>query len=69
MFTQARLAGSATFPLAALYCLVPWIWKRKDLYSRGLVEWHFWISTIGIVFYIASMDARRCFTGTDVARL
>ncbi|MEO1136752.1 MAG: cytochrome-c oxidase, cbb3-type subunit I [Pseudomonadota bacterium] len=39
----------------ALYCLVPWLWKRKDLYSRSLVEWHFWISTIGIVLYITSM--------------
>ncbi|NNE41448.1 MAG: cytochrome-c oxidase, cbb3-type subunit I [Marinicaulis sp.] len=39
----------------ALYCLVPWLWKRKDLYSRGLVEWHFWISTVGILLYIASM--------------
>ena len=39
----------------ALYCLVPWLWKRKDLYSRALVEWHFWISTIGILLYITSM--------------
>ena len=39
----------------ALYCLVPWLWKRERLYSNALVEWHFWISTIGIVFYITSM--------------
>lgn len=39
----------------ALYCLVPWLWKRKTLYSKQLVEWHFWISTIGIVLYITSM--------------
>lgn len=39
----------------ALYCLVPWVWKRKQLYSTALVEWHFWISTIGIVLYITSM--------------
>jgi len=38
----------------ALYCLVPWLWKKK-LYSTALVEWHFWISTIGIVLYITSM--------------
>ncbi|HXI86125.1 MAG TPA: cytochrome-c oxidase, cbb3-type subunit I [Parvularculaceae bacterium] len=40
----------------ALYCLVPWLWKRKRLYSNALVEWHFWISTIGVLFYVASMD-------------
>ncbi|HTV32804.1 MAG TPA: cytochrome-c oxidase, cbb3-type subunit I [Methylocella sp.] len=39
----------------ALYCLVPWLWNRKGLYSLKLVNWHFWISTIGIVFYISSM--------------
>ncbi|NDB67369.1 MAG: cytochrome-c oxidase, cbb3-type subunit I [Methylocystaceae bacterium] len=38
----------------ALYCLIPWIWRRK-LYSLKLVNWHFWISTIGIVFYISAM--------------
>ncbi len=26
----------------AIYCLVPWLWKRKGLYSQRLVEWHFW---------------------------
>ena len=39
----------------ALYCLAPWLWKRKALYSKSLVEWHFWISTIGILFYMISM--------------
>ena len=39
----------------AIYCLVPWLWKKKELYSLKLVNWHFWLSTIGIVFYITSM--------------
>ncbi len=39
----------------ALYCLVPWLWKRARLYSNALVEWHFWIATIGILLYITSM--------------
>jgi cytochrome c oxidase cbb3-type subunit 1 len=34
---------------------VPWIWNRKGLYSLKLVNWHFWISTIGIVLYISAM--------------
>ncbi|MGJ0391558.1 MAG: cytochrome-c oxidase, cbb3-type subunit I [Methylocystis sp.] len=38
----------------ALYCLIPWVFNRR-LYSLKLVNWHFWISTIGIVFYISSM--------------
>ena len=39
----------------AIYCLVPWLWNRKEIYSLKLVNWHFWISTIGIVFYISAM--------------
>jgi cytochrome c oxidase cbb3-type subunit 1 len=39
----------------AIYCLVPWLWRRKRLYSLALVEWHFWVATIGIVLYITSM--------------
>ncbi|MDB5649513.1 MAG: ccoN, partial [Hyphomicrobiales bacterium] len=38
-----------------LYCLVPWLWNRKGLYSLKLVEWHFWIATLGIVLYISAM--------------
>ncbi|NMD06890.1 MAG: cytochrome C oxidase, partial [Phyllobacteriaceae bacterium] len=38
----------------ALYCLIPWVFNRK-LYSLKLVNWHFWVSTIGIVLYITSM--------------
>ena len=45
--------GFVTF--GALYCLVPWLWKKKELYSLRLVEWHFWLATIGILFYITSM--------------
>jgi cytochrome c oxidase cbb3-type subunit 1 len=39
----------------ALYCLVPWLWKRAGMYSKALIEWHFWIATIGILLYITSM--------------
>ncbi|MBB5045369.1 cytochrome c oxidase cbb3-type subunit 1 [Rhodopseudomonas rhenobacensis] len=39
----------------ALYCLVPWVWNRKQLYSLKLVNWHFWIATLGIVLYISAM--------------
>jgi cytochrome c oxidase cbb3-type subunit 1 len=39
----------------AIYCLVPWLWKKDRLYSDTLVEWHFWIATTGILLYIAAM--------------
>jgi cytochrome c oxidase cbb3-type subunit 1 len=45
--------GMITF--GAVYCLVPWVWKRQGMYSQRLVEWHFWISTLGILLYITAM--------------
>ncbi|MCP5086657.1 MAG: cytochrome-c oxidase, cbb3-type subunit I [Rhodobacteraceae bacterium] len=45
--------GMITF--SALYFLVPRLWNRERLYSLTLVNWHFWLATIGIVFYAASM--------------
>jgi cytochrome c oxidase cbb3-type subunit 1 len=39
----------------AIYCLVPWLWHKRQLYSLKAVNWHFWISTIGIVLYISAM--------------
>ncbi len=34
---------------------MPVLWKRERLYSTRLAAWHYWIATIGIVFYIISM--------------
>jgi cytochrome c oxidase cbb3-type subunit 1 len=45
--------GMVTF--ASLYYLVPRLWGRERLYSLRMVNWHFWLSTIGIVFYAAAM--------------
>jgi cytochrome c oxidase cbb3-type subunit I len=45
--------GMITF--GALYYLTPRLWQRERLYSLRLVSWHFWLATIGIVLYAASM--------------
>ncbi|MBL3569048.1 cytochrome-c oxidase, cbb3-type subunit I [Rhodovulum sulfidophilum] len=45
--------GMITF--GALYFLAPRLWNRERLYSTALVSWHFWLATIGIVLYAASM--------------
>jgi cytochrome c oxidase cbb3-type subunit 1 len=51
---SGSLGWVAFVSFGALYCLIPWIFDRK-LYSLKLVEWHFWVATIGIVFYISAM--------------
>ena len=45
--------GMITF--SAIYYLVPRLWGRERLYSLRMVNWHFWLATVGIVFYAAAM--------------
>jgi cytochrome c oxidase cbb3-type subunit 1 len=52
---SGALGWVAMVSFGAIYCLVPWLWNRRGLYSLRLVEWHFWVSTIGIVLYITAM--------------
>jgi cytochrome c oxidase cbb3-type subunit 1 len=43
--------GMITF--GAVYYLTPKLWNRNRLYSMRLVNWHFWLATLGIVVYAA----------------
>ena len=45
--------GMITF--AAVYYLAPKLWNRQRLYSIRMVNWHFWLATLGIVLYAAAM--------------
>ncbi|MCK5574290.1 MAG: cbb3-type cytochrome c oxidase subunit I, partial [Sphingomonadales bacterium] len=38
-----------------IYFLVPRLWGAKAMYSDKLINWHFWLGTIGIVIYIVAM--------------
>ena len=51
---SGALGWVAFVSFGALYCMIPWVFNKK-LYSLKLVDWHFWIATIGIVFYISAM--------------
>jgi len=44
--------GFLTFGM--MYYLVPKMW-RTDLYSKKLANWHFWIGTLGIIFWVVPM--------------
>ncbi|WP_198507713.1 cytochrome-c oxidase, cbb3-type subunit I [Qipengyuania seohaensis] len=45
--------GMITF--ACVYFLVPRLWGRERMYSLRMINWHFWLATLGIVFYAATM--------------
>ena len=52
---SGALGWNGMISFGAVYYLVPRLWNRERLYSLRMVNWHFWLATIGIVFYAASM--------------
>jgi cytochrome c oxidase cbb3-type subunit 1 len=41
--------------MGSIYYLIPRLSGKKAMWSTQLIEWHFWVATIGVVLYIASM--------------
>ena len=41
--------------MGCIYFLIPKVFNREQMYSAKLIEVHFWVATLGIVIYIASM--------------
>lgn len=52
---SGSLGWVAFISFGAIYYLVPVLWKQPGLYSTRLAAWHYWIATLGIVFYISAM--------------
>lgn len=52
---SGALGWVAMISIGAIYHLIPVLYKRAKMYSIGLINVHFWMSTIGTVLYIASM--------------
>ncbi|MBY0401762.1 cbb3-type cytochrome c oxidase subunit I, partial [Myxococcota bacterium] len=38
-----------------LYYLIPRLFGRTSMYSTELINLHFWLSTIGVIFYVVNM--------------
>ncbi len=41
--------------MGSIYYLIPRLAGKKEMWSVSLIDTHFWVATIGIVLYIASM--------------
>jgi len=52
---SGALGWVAFVTIGAMYYLIPKLYGRKDMFSTNLINTHFWISTIGVVLYIAAM--------------
>ncbi|MGV6850819.1 MAG: cytochrome-c oxidase, cbb3-type subunit I [bacterium] len=51
---SGALGWVAFVTIGSLYALLPKLWNTK-MYSTKLMDVHFWVATIGVVLYIASM--------------
>jgi cytochrome c oxidase cbb3-type subunit 1 len=52
---SGALGWVAMMTIGSLYALVPWIYHTKSMWSIRLINTHFWLATLGVVFYAASM--------------
>ena len=52
---SGALGWVAMISIGSVYFLLPRLYGKTEMYSVKLINAHFWIATIGIVLYIASM--------------
>jgi len=52
---SGALGWVAMISLGSIYALFPRLLGLKEMWSTRLIDTHFWVHTIGVVFYIASM--------------
>jgi cytochrome c oxidase cbb3-type subunit 1 len=52
---SGALGWVAFISIGSMYYLIPRMFGKEQMYSTKLITAHFWIATIGIVLYIASM--------------
>jgi cytochrome c oxidase cbb3-type subunit 1 len=52
---SGALGWVAFISIGAIYYLVPRLWGLREMHSVRLITLHFWIATLGVVLYIASM--------------
>jgi cytochrome c oxidase cbb3-type subunit 1 len=52
---SGALGWVAMVSIGSVYFLIPKLFGQAQMYSIRLIDWHFWMSTIGVVLYIVSM--------------
>ncbi|NVJ49264.1 MAG: cytochrome-c oxidase, cbb3-type subunit I [Gammaproteobacteria bacterium] len=52
---SGALGWVAFVSIGAMYYMLPRMFGQKEMYSIKLINWHFWIATVGVVLYIAAM--------------
>jgi cytochrome c oxidase cbb3-type subunit 1 len=52
---SGALGWVAMMTIGSLYYLIPRLYGRTTMYSTSLINLHFWLSTIGVIFYVVNM--------------
>jgi cytochrome c oxidase cbb3-type subunit 1 len=52
---SGALGWVAMVSIGSIYFLIPKLFGREQMYSVRLIDWHFWMSTIGVVLYVVSL--------------
>ena len=52
---SGALGWVAMMTIGSLYCLIPRLYNKTEMYSIKMIDVHFWLSTIGVVLYTVSM--------------
>ncbi len=52
---SGALGWVAMVSIGAVYFLIPKLFGQTQMFSIRLIDWHFWMSTIGVVLYIVAM--------------
>jgi len=52
---SGALGWVAMISIGSVYYLLPRLFGKQEMYSTRLITVHFWVATVGVVLYIASM--------------
>jgi cytochrome c oxidase cbb3-type subunit 1 len=52
---SGALGWVAMVTIGAVYFLIPKLFGQEQMHSIKLIDWHFWMATIGVVLYIVAM--------------
>ena len=52
---SGALGWVAMMTIGALYYLIPRLYGQTRMWSVRLINTHFWLSTIGVIFYVVNM--------------
>jgi len=52
---SGALGWVAMISIGSVYFLIPKLFGREQMYSVKLIDWHFWMSTIGVVLYVVAL--------------